>query len=208
MADKDCKESELERELESLYYRVASLDQPDDIKKRGDDLTPFLAQSLKSQMEAPQGAAPHEPAQKRPSPETGRRKSQFTNIIKMAALVAFLLFSLIAVKPPEEKKRENQAQIEVPPITATTTTTIKGEYAVQIKSFSEQEKKEAIAFVGDVVRKKSDVHVERVDIEGSGIWYRILLGYFESKDEAFDYMKGNEILSDYPDSFVQRMSSR
>ena len=62
-------------------------------------------------------------------------------------------------------------------------------YAVQIKAYPEAEKKDALAFVEELRKSRSDIHVDRVQIPGRGVWYRILIGHFANAEEASKYIK-------------------
>lgn len=79
-------------------------------------------------------------------------------------------------------------------------------YAVQVKAYPVASKSEAIAFVEYLKKGQPDVHIEKVHLPERGIWYRILLGYFTSAEEASDYMKEKRIVDAYPDSYVQSRS--
>ena len=52
--------------------------------------------------------------------------------------------------------------------------------------------------------KKFAVRVEAVSIQGKGQWYRVLLGQFENRAAALQYLKDHQIGETYPDSFIQK----
>jgi len=79
-------------------------------------------------------------------------------------------------------------------------------YAIQIKAYPEAGNSEAIAFVEHLKKGQPDVHMEKVHLPGRGIWYRILLGYFTSAEEASNYMKEKKISDVYPGSHVRPRS--
>ena len=81
-------------------------------------------------------------------------------------------------------------------------------YAVQIKAYPEASGSEAIAFVEYLKKNQPDVHMEKVHLPGKGTWYRVLLGYFVTAEEASVYMKEKRIATTYPDSFVRRKSEQ
>jgi len=106
-----------------------------------------------------------------------------------------------AILPVEEKKFNGQTK-ELLSI-ATLRVTKKGKYAIQIKSYPEVAKKDAMAFAADLKKKQPDVYVERVKIRKRGVWYRILTGQFASIEDASNYIKEKKILESHPGSFVQ-----
>jgi hypothetical protein len=79
-------------------------------------------------------------------------------------------------------------------------------YSVQVKAYPEASNREAIAFVEYLKTGHPDVHMEKIHLPGRGIWYRILIGYFMTAEEASDYMKKKRIVDAYPDSYVQSHS--
>jgi SPOR domain len=80
-------------------------------------------------------------------------------------------------------------------------------YAIQIRAFPENMKNAAARFVDDMKKKLPDVRMETVDIQGRGIWHRILLGNFSTMAEAASYMKEAQISRAFRDSFVQKKSA-
>lgn len=80
-------------------------------------------------------------------------------------------------------------------------------YAIQIRAFPANEKKEAFAFVENVKKKLSDIRMETVQVPGRGVWHRILIGDFSSREEADDNMKKRKLPEAYPGSFIQKKSS-
>ena len=109
------------------------------------------------------------------------------------------------VLPVEEKKLKVQTQNA--PATALPKITNVGEYAVQIKAYTEAEKKDAMAFVEKMREKQPDIHMERVTLSGRGVWYRIMIGHFASAEDARRYIKKKKISDAYPGSFVQMKSA-
>ncbi len=81
------------------------------------------------------------------------------------------------------------------------------EYAIQIRAFPVNEKKEALAFVENVKKKLPDIRMETVQVPGRGVWHRILLGDFSSREEADGNMKKRKLPEAYPGSFIQKKSS-
>ncbi|MEN6320232.1 MAG: secretin N-terminal domain-containing protein [Syntrophaceae bacterium] len=110
-----------------------------------------------------------------------------------------------AVLPVEERKLNDQIQ-NLPTAASPKIINI-GEYSVQIKAYPEADKKEAMAFVEDLRKSYSDVHIEKVSLRGRGVWYRILVGHFMNKAEAANYMKDKKISDAFSGSFVQLTSA-
>ena len=80
-------------------------------------------------------------------------------------------------------------------------------YAIQIRAFPENKKDAAARFVKDMKKKLPDVRMETVNIQGRGIWHRILLGNFSTTAAAASYMKEEQISSAFRDSFIQKKSA-
>lgn len=115
-----------------------------------------------------------------------------------------------AAAPVEENKRNEQTlneQTQNLPAPAPPKITNVGGYAVQIRAYPEAEENKAMAFVEDVRKNYSDIHVEKVTLLGRGVWYRILIGHFVNKDEAANYMKNKNISDTFSGSFVQLTST-
>jgi len=110
----------------------------------------------------------------------------------------------VKVLPVEEKKYNGQTKellsVAQPKVTKN------GKYAIQIKSYPEAEKKDAMAFAEDLKKTQPDVYLERVNIRKRGVWYRILTGHFVSIEDATNYMKEKKISEAHPGSFVQLKS--
>ena len=108
------------------------------------------------------------------------------------------------VQPAGEKTLKDKAGDL--PILSSSKTSNERKYAVQIKAYPEAEKKDAIAFVEELRKSRSDIHVDRVQMPGRGVWYRILLGHFANAEEASNYKKETQIVNTYPGSFTQQKS--
>jgi hypothetical protein len=63
-----------------------------------------------------------------------------------------------------------------------------------------------MVFANDLRKRQPDVRMERVHIQGRGVWYRSLLGHFANIEEASTYMKEKKVFKVYPGSFVQLTS--
>jgi L,D-transpeptidase ErfK/SrfK len=105
------------------------------------------------------------------------------------------------ILPVEEKNNNGQTKELL--TVASPKVTKKGKYAIQIKSYPEAAKKDAMAFAEDLKKTQPDVYVKRVKIRKRGVWYRILTGQFASIEDASNYMKEKKILETNPGSFVQ-----
>lgn len=79
-------------------------------------------------------------------------------------------------------------------------------YSIQIRAYPETKINEATEFVTDLRRRQPDVHMEKVYIQGQGVWNRILVGHFTTFEEASIYMKENKLFDAYPGSFVKLTS--
>ncbi len=109
------------------------------------------------------------------------------------------------VLPVEKEKPQDKT--EALPSISPPNITNRGKYAVQIKAYPEAKKNDAMAFVEDMRKKQPDIHVERVDLSGRGVWYRIMIGHFTSAEDARRYMKEKKIIDAHPGSFVQLKSA-
>jgi cell division septation protein DedD len=81
-------------------------------------------------------------------------------------------------------------------------TKTRGPYSIQISAYQERNKAETLA--KEIQAKKFAGRVEEVSIKGKGHWYRVLLGQFENRTVALQYLKDHQIGEIYPGSFVQK----
>lgn len=73
-----------------------------------------------------------------------------------------------------------------------------GRFFVQVASFRDRKKAELIA---EELQKKDHVAmVERRDLSEKGVWYRVQVGGFASKDQAQKMLE--DIREEYPEAFV------
>jgi hypothetical protein len=79
-------------------------------------------------------------------------------------------------------------------------------YSIQIRAYPETKINDATEFVTDLRKSQPDVHMEKVYIQGQGVWNRILVGHFATFEEASIYMKGKKLFDAYPGSFVKLTS--
>ncbi len=221
------RDSELERELDSLYRKVAGLEQP------GDD------------RQEPIGT------------RSGQRKRRrFRTVALGGGLIFILLFlgvigvlwwqSWEIVPPPkadsagatgsfhEKESRRSPAHTEIivltteemraRPVRAESgkAPTIGGRspaadllpgdrqdrYAIQIRAYPEDQRQNALMFLGDVRKRAPAVSMETVSIAGRGVWHRILLGNFSTAEEAAQYQKSDSVAREHPYGFIQRKYGR
>ncbi len=220
MGKESQEERELEQELEALYREVAN----------GKGSFPRIEES-----EMPAGVALPSPTEKPPSRGKKKQKLRFSFITALAGLAVLLLVltavffwpaiqqhdatssggtiysqrinrptgKSVLVPPIEDTKLKGQAELVS---ISDSKTSNKKKYSIQIRAYSENDKNAAMEFVTDLRKRLPDVHMERVDIRGRGVWYRILLGHFANIDEASTYLKEKNVLKAYPGSFVQLTS--
>jgi len=104
--------------------------------------------------------------------------------------------------PPSEKRAE--ARPTPPPPPAARKDIHQAPYAIQIRAFPEARKKEALAFQEKLAKEKPDVFLEIVPLGTKGVWHRVLIGAFATKEEASAYRKKTSLSSSFPDSFIQK----
>lgn len=103
--------------------------------------------------------------------------------------------------PPAEEKKVVPAE---PPVADTPPGGRRGEYAVQIRAYPEDQKQNALMFLEDVRKRAPDVSMETVSIAGRGVWHRILIGNFSTAEQAAEYQKNDRAAREHPYSFIQR----
>ncbi len=108
------------------------------------------------------------------------------------------------ITPPKEIKTQ-EATENVSAITPPQGATV-GKYAVQVKAYSEAEKKDAMAYVENTRKNHPDIYMEKVTLSRGEVWYRILVGHFASIEDASVYMIEKKIFDAHPGSFVQMRS--
>ncbi|MDP3098575.1 MAG: SPOR domain-containing protein [Syntrophales bacterium] len=89
-----------------------------------------------------------------------------------------------------------------PPDRISVKTKTRGPYSIQISAYQERNKAEALA--KEIQAKKFAGRVEEVSIKGKCQWYRVLLGQFENRAAALQYLKDHQIGETYPGSFIQK----
>jgi len=89
-----------------------------------------------------------------------------------------------------------------PPDRISVKTKTRGRYSIQVSAYPARNKAEALA--KEIQAKKFAVRVEAVSIQSKGQWYRVLLGQFENRAAALQYLKDHQIGETYPGSFIQK----
>jgi hypothetical protein len=235
MGKDELRERELEKELEALYKKVASLD---------------TLQSSKGQEKEPKEPIKTEEGMgfQQQSGESPFRaeKSRILRIFGLVPTLVLLALSFVVVAilvwpkiyrydsinsggktyvlrvnsvtgqtmyfdgkewlkspiPADSVKKLSESPKDKP----TQQNITKWNFTIQVKAYPEASESEAVAFVEYLKQGQPDVHMEKVQLPGRGIWYRIFLGYFMTADEASDYMKKKKIFDAYPGSYVQSRS--
>lgn len=85
----------------------------------------------------------------------------------------------------------------------------KNKYAIQIISFPEDGKNEALAFIA-ANRKKGlpAIAIETVPVQGSGVWHRVLIGQYAGIKDASFAIRNLKLDDAYPGCFVQKKSGK
>ena len=76
-----------------------------------------------------------------------------------------------------------------------------GAYSIQLKAFREESR--ARAFLGDIPAGLTDIRIQKVDNPDRTIWYCVLVGNFQNKDKALDYLRTKRLGDAFPGSFVR-----
>lgn len=227
MGRDDLRKSELEQELEALYKKVARADSLENIQKQ--ETWP------KEPTKTEEGLKLQNQSEESLSQEKEKRTLRLFRIIPDLGLIALLCIIIVILVWPKIYRYESINsggknyllrinsltgramyfdgtewwQSPLPADVARKVSdknTKNWKYAIQVKAYPEARNSEAIAFVEYLKKGQPDVHMEKVHLPGRGIWYRILLGYFPSAEEASNYMKEKKIFDAYPDSYVRPRS--
>ncbi|MBU0651959.1 MAG: SPOR domain-containing protein [Proteobacteria bacterium] len=211
-------DNELEQELDSLYRKVAGLDQP------GDQHNWTVS---KTDGKRPAAVNIQKPITTRSSQKKRRR---FRTSILGWGLISGLVFlgaigffgrewlrlpvdPGIIVLPAEKTKDQGVASLPAeekgtvltePPVADPPPGSRQVRYAIQIRAYPEDQKQNAITFLEELRKRSPDASMETVALAERGIWHRILLGNFSTVDEASDYRKSNSMAREHPYSFIQR----
>lgn len=95
-------------------------------------------------------------------------------------------------------KKEKEIQSQQP---VKTVGEKKNSFSIQVASFKEND--EALAWVESMDIKKNDVRIIKVNVQEKGIWHRIVLGRFDSSNEAYRYLETHQLRGKYPDCFIR-----
>jgi hypothetical protein len=180
------RESELEQELDSLYRKVAGLDQRSDEHSRT---------AVKTDEKAPAAVNIQRPISTRAA-QKKRRRFLSARFAWGLVFVLFFAGTIGFFFRPGAYDRGTVA--DTPPGGR------QGRYAIQLRAYPEGQKQNAITFLDDLRKRSPDASMETVLIAERGVWHRILLGNFSTLDEAAEYQKKNSLAREYPYSFIQR----
>ena len=221
----DPQECELERELDSLYRKVAGLDQPD-----GDQDRPVST--------AGRAAPPKTKGQRTARSGSGRKIGfRFPARFSWGIAVAVLFLGVIGLLrwqggggvplpgtlSPNERgvivlTAEEAGEHAAAPPAGETRGMIRTDpasearppgdrrvrYAIQVRAYPEDQKQQALAFLDELRNQAPDVSLEAVSIAGRGVWHRILLGDFATVEEAAEYRTADRVARKHPYGFIQR----
>jgi succinoglycan biosynthesis transport protein ExoP len=76
-------------------------------------------------------------------------------------------------------------------------------YSIQIKALPDL--KDAQRLVEALRKQGMEAYSSSIDIPGKGIWHRIYIGQFNTKEQATEFMNGKNIKRQYPDSMVKQI---
>lgn len=76
-------------------------------------------------------------------------------------------------------------------------------YTVQVGAFRHWEN--ASELIDTLQEKDLEAYWIEIDRKGRGVIYKVFSGYFTDRHEAAEFMKGKDILKNYPDSFVREI---
>lgn len=79
---------------------------------------------------------------------------------------------------------------------------LSGKYTIQLSS--EQNRDAAIEFAEPFRAAGYDVIINSADLEGKGVWYRVSIGAFLTKEEALEYMKNENDLFQGKDYIIKQ----
>jgi cell division septation protein DedD len=80
----------------------------------------------------------------------------------------------------------------------------KGFYSIKIMALRDPQK--AQEFMEGKKRKGLDLHRRTISIQDQGIWQQILLGHFDSRNEAQRFLEENKIRQSYPGSAILKLT--
>ena len=105
--------------------------------------------------------------------------------------------------PREEAEKSKPISQEIVKLNKPTP---RGKYfAIQVGSFHDMEN--VRDFVGVLKKEGLDAYWITMKSKKSGALYRVLVGQFMDTNEAAQFLKDKKILKNYPDSFIQEISS-
>jgi len=141
-------------------------------------------------------------------------------IIVLSVLLAFLLFQLFyprSIKEGSSRQWVSQEEVftssalegiasksepaAVLPAPVPSVPAIKGKLAIQVCSFQDQKRADAVA---ESLKKKGFAPIIEVkDLEVKGTWYRVLIGGFETKEKAQGFL--DAVKKDHAGAFIKQL---
>ncbi len=127
--------------------------------------------SVEKGEEAPPVSATHtEEPEKKASPSVEKRAEKKQVTEKKTGKKSAPVSSSVKVKTPRKEK------VASPPVK------MKKPYTVQVAAY--RSKKDALLLVYKLKKAGFDAFYERTNIPGKGVWYRVRVGHYSSRDEA------------------------
>lgn len=140
------------------------------------------------------------------------RSSMLMNIaiIFLSVLLVFLLFQLFyprSIKEGSSRQWVSQEEVFTPPapevvaVKSESAPVIKGKFVIQVCSF--QDPKKADAVTESLKKKGYAPMVEAKDLGSKGVWYRVSIGGFETKDQAQGLL--DVVKKDHVGAFIKQL---
>jgi cell division septation protein DedD len=107
--------------------------------------------------------------------------------------------------PPPREEAEKSKPISQEIVKLNKPTPREKYFAIQVGSFHDMEN--VRDFVGVLKKEGLDAYWITMKSKKSGALYRVLVGQFMDTNEAAQFLKDKKILKNYPDSFIQEISS-
>lgn len=111
--------------------------------------------------------------------------------------------------PEQAMPPETRHSLSFPEETKTSTTPAgkgqkRGAFSIQIKAFDNLP--ETHKLVAELKNKGVDAFSVEAAVGNRGVWHRVMIGQFNTADEAIQFVKSHKIRDSYPDSFIQKIS--
>ncbi|MDQ5985591.1 MAG: hypothetical protein CSYNP_01305 [Syntrophus sp. SKADARSKE-3] len=78
-----------------------------------------------------------------------------------------------------------------------------GPFSIQITAYQEESKAKALVKDLNIGKVKNEIKIQKIIHKEKGVWYRVLMGQFKTREEALRYLKKEKIADAFPGSFVQ-----